>query len=247
MISIEGLSKKFGDNEVLRSIDFNVGKGEVVCLIGPSGSGKTTLLRCLNLLEDPTKGKITVGDVSLTFSNRAASKKDKEAIRQYSGMVFQHFHLFPHKTVIENLIEAPLVVQKRNKTQLIEEAERLLEKVGLTSQRDQYPDELSGGQKQRAAIARMLMMKPEVLLFDEPTSALDPELIGEVLSVIKDLASEGQTMIIVTHEMAFARDVADRVVFMADGYVVEDAHPEVMFTAPKEARTRQFLSKMINQ
>lgn len=244
MIKVNGLRKKFKENEVLRSIDLEVKKGEVVSLIGPSGSGKTTLLRCLNLLETPTNGSITIEDVSLTFNGNLPRKREKEEIRKYSGMVFQHFYLFPHKTVLENVIEAPLIVQKRNKAELIKEAEVLLQKVGLFEHKDKYPSQISGGQKQRAAIARMLAMKPEVLLFDEPTSALDPELVNEVLNVIKDLANEGQTMIIVTHEMSFARDISDQVVFLADGYIVEKGTPENIFTNPREERTKQFLQKV---
>lgn len=244
MIKITDLKKVFNRNEVLRSVNLEVKKGEVVSLIGPSGSGKTTLLRCLNLLETPTNGSITIEDVSLEFSGNVPSKKEKEAIRKYSGMVFQHFYLFPHKTVLENIIEAPIIVQKRNKGEVIREAEILLEKVGLSDHIHKYPSQLSGGQKQRAAIARMLAMKPEVLLFDEPTSALDPELVNEVLNVIQDLASEGQTMIIVTHEMGFARDISDQVVFLADGSIIEKGEPNEIFTNPKEERTKQFLKKV---
>lgn len=244
MIQIKDLRKQFNQNEVLRSIDLMVNKGEVVSLIGPSGSGKTTLLRCLNLLETPTRGSITIKDVSLTFNGRPPSRKDKEEIRKYSGMVFQHFYLFPHKTVLENVIEAPIIVQGRNKNEIIEEAKALLQKVGLSEHINKFPSQLSGGQKQRAAIARMLAMKPEVLLFDEPTSALDPELVNEVLNVIKDLANEGQTMIIVTHEMNFARDISDQVVFLADGIIVEKGKPEEVFNDPREERTKQFLMKV---
>lgn len=244
MIKITNLRKVFHKNEVLRSINLEINRGEVVSLIGPSGSGKTTLLRCLNLLETPTNGTITIDDASFQFTGRPPSKKDKEAIRKYSGMVFQHFYLFPHKTVLENIIEAPVIVQKRRKSEVIQEAEILLQKVGLSDHKEKYPSQLSGGQKQRAAIARMLAMKPEVLLFDEPTSALDPELVNEVLKVIQDLASEGQTMIIVTHEMGFARDISDQVVFLADGNIVEKGVPDEIFTNPKEERTKQFLRKV---
>lgn len=245
MIKVEKLSKKFENNEVLKSISLQIEKGEVVSIIGPSGSGKTTLLRCLNLLETPTSGVIQINDVQIAFNGDTPSKKQKTDIRQYSGMVFQHFHLFPHKTVLDNIIEAPLVVQKRNKQEVVLEAEELLRKVGLLAHKNHYPEQLSGGQKQRAAIARMLSLKPDILLFDEPTSALDPELVGEVLAVIKELAAEGQTMIIVTHEMDFAKDVSDRVVFIADGYIVEQGKPEDIFSNPNEERTKQFLQKVL--
>ncbi|QOR66367.1 amino acid ABC transporter ATP-binding protein [Cytobacillus suaedae] len=247
MIRINSLSKSFKDNEVLKSISLQIERGEVVSIIGPSGSGKTTLLRCLNLLEIPTSGTLSIGGVQVGFNGKPPSKQQKRNVQNYSGMVFQHFHLFPHKTVLENIIEAPLVVQKRNKAEVILEAEELLQKVGLLGHKDHYPEQLSGGQKQRAAIARMLALKPEILLFDEPTSALDPELVGEVLTVIKELAKEGQTMIIVTHEMGFARDVSDRVIFIADGYIVEQGKPEDIFTTPKEERTQQFLQKVLTR
>ncbi|HEY2421561.1 MAG TPA: amino acid ABC transporter ATP-binding protein [Neobacillus sp.] len=245
MIEITNLSKKFGNQEVLKDINLSVNPGEVVCLIGPSGSGKTTLLRCINLLETPTFGKITLGSDLFEFTNKEATKSQKRAIREYSGMVFQHFHLFPHKTVLENVIEAPLTVQKRDKAEIIREAEALLTKVGLFDHKDKFPEQLSGGQKQRAAIARSLAMKPDVLLFDEPTSALDPELVDEVLSVIKELAQEGQTMLVVTHEMRFAKDVSDKVIFMDGGYIVEEGLPEVIFSNPQHQRTKQFLSKIL--
>ncbi|WP_078380061.1 amino acid ABC transporter ATP-binding protein [Sutcliffiella halmapala] len=245
MIQVNKLTKKFQDTEVLKSISLTIEKGEVVSIIGPSGSGKTTLLRCLNLLETPSSGTLQIADVQVSFNGKTPSKKKKKEIQQYSGMVFQHFHLFPHKTVLENIIEAPYIVQKRNKLEVIKEAEVLLQKVGLTIQKNQYPDQLSGGQKQRAAIARMLALKPEILLFDEPTSALDPELVGEVLTVIKELADEGQTMVIVTHEMNFARDVSDRTVFIADGHIMEEGTPEAIFFNPKEERTKRFLEKVL--
>jgi ABC-type polar amino acid transport system ATPase subunit len=245
MIKVEKLSKKFKDNEVLKSISLEIEKGEVISIIGPSGSGKTTLLRCLNLLEIPTSGILGIGDVKVDFRGKAPSKQQKRSVQKFSGMVFQHFHLFPHLTVLENIIEAPMVVQKRKKAEVVAEAEILLQKVGLIEHKDHYPNQLSGGQKQRAAIARMLSLKPEVLLFDEPTSALDPELIGEVLTVIKELSQEGQTMIIVTHEMSFARDVSDRVIFIADGFIVEQGKPSELFTTPKEERTKQFLQKIL--
>lgn len=245
MIKITSLSKKFGDHEVLKDIHLSIRKGEVVCFVGPSGSGKTTLLRCLNLLETPSSGKITLEKDFFEFTGKEATKKQKKAIKEYSGMVFQHFNLFPHKTVLENVIEAPLIVQKRDKTAITAEAEELLRKVGLLEHKDKYPEQLSGGQKQRAAIARALAMKPEILLFDEPTSALDPELVDEVLIVMKELASEGQTMLIVTHEMGFAKDVADRVVFMDGGYLIEEGPPSIIFTTPKKERTKRFLSKVL--
>lgn len=245
MIETASLSKKFGDHEVLKDINLSIRKGEVVCLVGPSGSGKTTLLRCLNLLETPTSGKITIEKDIFEFTGKEATKKQKKEIKEYSCMVFQQFNLFPHKSVLENVIEAPMVVQKRPKNEITAEAEELLRKVGLFEHKNKYPEQLSGGQKQRAAIARSLAMKPEILLFDEPTSALDPELVDEVLTVMKDLASEGQTMLIVTHEMGFARDVADRVVFMDGGYLVEEGPPSIIFTTPQKDRTRQFLSKVL--
>lgn len=247
MIKVENLSKKFKDNEVLKSISLQIQKGEVVSIIGPSGSGKTTLLRCLNLLETPSAGSLQINQVHVAFTGKAPSKKQKTDIRQYSGMVFQHFHLFPHKTVIENIIEAPLIAQKRNKREVIAEAEALLAKVGLLAHKDQYPEQLSGGQKQRAAIARILALKPDLLLFDEPTSALDPELVGEVLTVIQELAREGQTMVIVTHEMDFAHDVSDRVIFIDGGHIVEQGKPEDIFTRPTEVRTQQFLQKVLRR
>ncbi|MFC0561378.1 amino acid ABC transporter ATP-binding protein [Halalkalibacter alkalisediminis] len=246
MINVKNLMKKFDNVKVLESIDFSVKKGEVVCLIGPSGSGKTTLLRCLNLLETPNGGSIMIGNKKLQLVGKPPSKKDTIELRSYSGMVFQGFHLFPHKTVMENIIEAPLMVKKRNKTEVIKEGEVLLQKVGMFEHRDKYPDSLSGGQQQRVAIARALMMKPEVMLFDEPTSALDPQLIGEVLRVIEDLAKEGQTMVIVTHEMNFARRVADKVLFMDGGYIIEEGPPTQVLENPQEDRTKQFL-RMIDE
>lgn len=241
MIKVEGLKKKFDDLTVLESIDFSVKKGEVVCLIGPSGSGKTTLLRCLNLLETPNNGMISIGNSTVVFDTKAPTKKETLALRSFSGMVFQDFNLFPHKTVIENIIEAPLTVKKKKKAELISEGEQLLKKVGLLEHRNKYPDALSGGQQQRAAIARALMMEPAIMLFDEPTSALDPQLVREVLKVIEKLAKEGQTMVIVTHEMNFARRIADRVLFMDNGYIVEEGPAKEVLEQPKEQRTKQFL------
>ncbi|OIJ13925.1 polar amino acid ABC transporter ATP-binding protein [Anaerobacillus alkalilacustris] len=241
MITVSNLNKKFDDLTVLESINFSVKKGEVVCLIGPSGSGKTTLLRCLNLLEIPNAGSIMIGDKTVSFGKKAPTKKDISELRSFSGMVFQGFHLFPHKTVIENIIEAPLIVKKKKKEELIREGEALLNKVEMLEHRDKYPDSLSGGQQQRTAIARALMMKPEVMLFDEPTSALDPQLVSEVLRVIEDLAKEGQTMVIVTHEMSFARRVADKVLFMDGGYIVEEGSAKQVLEQPTEEQTKKFL------
>mgnify|MGYP005749085369 FL=1 len=241
MIEVTQLKKKFDETTVLESIDFSVAKGEVVCLIGPSGSGKTTLLRCLNLLEQPNAGSIAIGSKTLQFNGKPTNKKDMKELRSYSGMVFQGFHLFPHMTVMENILEAPLFAKKGKKADLVRKAEVILRKVGMYEHRDKYPDSLSGGQQQRAAIARALMMEPEVMLFDEPTSALDPQLVREVLHVIEELAKEGQTMVIVTHEMNFARRVADKVLFMDDGYIVEEGTAEELLEKPKESRTREFL------
>ncbi|WP_078579224.1 amino acid ABC transporter ATP-binding protein [Salipaludibacillus agaradhaerens] len=241
MITVSKLNKKFDQTTVLESIDFSVNKGEVVCLVGPSGSGKTTLLRCLNLLEIPNGGTITIGDKTVNFDQAPPSKKEIAQLRRYSGMVFQGFHLFPHKTVIENIIEAPLVVKKANRKTLIDKGKSLLEKVGMLEHIAKYPDALSGGQQQRVAIARALMMEPEVMLFDEPTSALDPQLVKEVLRVIESLAKEGQTMVIVTHEMNFARRVADKALFMDDGIIVEDGPAEEVLSQPEKERTKQFL------
>ncbi|GEL67970.1 amino acid ABC transporter ATP-binding protein [Marinilactibacillus psychrotolerans] len=242
MITVENLKKKFGDQVVLESINFSVNKGEVVCLVGASGSGKTTLLRCLNLLEEPSAGTLKIGNKRVEFGKQKVTKEDVKEIRQYSGMVFQSFNLFPHKTLIENIIEAPITVQKRDKKEVVVEANEILEKVGLIEHKDKYPDALSGGQQQRAAIARSLMMHPEILLFDEPTSALDPQLVREVLKVIEELAKEGQTMVIVTHEMNFARRIANRALFMDEGYILEEGPAEKVLSNPKEARTREFLA-----
>ena len=242
MITVENLKKKFGDQVVLESINLSVNKGEVVCLVGASGSGKTTLLRCLNLLEEPSAGTLKIGNKRVEFGKQKVTKEDVKEIRQYSGMVFQSFNLFPHKTLIENIIEAPITVQKRDKKEVVVEANEILEKVGLIEHKDKYPDALSGGQQQRAAIARSLMMHPEILLFDEPTSALDPQLVREVLKVIEELAKEGQTMVIVTHEMNFARRIANRALFMDEGYILEEGPAEKVLSNPKEARTREFLA-----
>lgn len=241
MISIKGLYKQFGSLEVLKGIDMEVEKGKVVVVIGPSGSGKTTMLRCLNVLETPTKGIISIEGQSLDFS-KAVSKGAIASFRRLTGMVFQSYNLFPHKTALENVMEGPNIVKKESKESARKKAQALLEKVGLGDKVDYYPAQLSGGQQQRVGIARALAMEPEVMLFDEPTSALDPELVGEVLKVMKDLAQEGMTMIVVTHEMRFAREAADEVIFMDGGVVVERNKPEEIFTNPKEERTRKFLN-----
>jgi len=234
------LSKHFGQLEVLKDISLQVEKGQVIVVVGPSGSGKTTMLRCLNLLEMPTAGKIMIQDQALDFSKKVGSK-EIYAFRKLTGMVFQSYNLFPHKTVLENVMEGPIVVKKQEKTLVQKKAKQLLEKVGLGDKTDVYPHQLSGGQQQRVGIARALAMEPAVMLFDEPTSALDPELVGEVLKVMKELAKEGMTMIIVTHEMKFAKEVADEVIFMEGGYIVERGTPAAIFTAPKEKRTKEFL------
>ncbi|MGG0719932.1 amino acid ABC transporter ATP-binding protein [Robertmurraya massiliosenegalensis] len=240
MISINRLTKSFGELQVLKGIDLHVEKGRVVVVIGPSGSGKTTLLRCLNILEVPTTGIVTIGEQTLDFSARVPSKA-VSVFRRQTGMVFQSYNLFPHKTALENVMEGPLTVKREERNSVQKKAVTLLEKVGLGDKVDVYPFQLSGGQQQRVGIARALAMEPNVMLFDEPTSALDPELVGEVLKVMKDLAKEGMTMVVVTHEMRFAREVADEVIFMEDGIVVERGAPNEVFTNPKEERTRQFL------
>ncbi|MBX4269933.1 amino acid ABC transporter ATP-binding protein [Clostridium estertheticum] len=240
MIQVKGLKKVFKDLEVLKGIDFNIKKGEVVCLIGPSGSGKSTVLRCLNRLEEIDGGTVLVDGEDVTHN-----KLDVNILRQKLGMVFQSFNLFPNLTVIQNITLAPINLKKLSKAEAIKRALELLEKVGLSEKADVYPDKLSGGQKQRVAIARALAMGPEIMLFDEPTSALDPEMVGEVLQVMKDLAIEGMTMIVVTHEMGFAREVANRVLFMSDGYLVEEGKPEDIFDNPKNVRTKEFLSKVL--
>jgi len=240
VIRIEHLVKSFGPLEVLKDISTEVGTGEVVAIIGPSGSGKSTLLRCINLLEVPTAGHIFVGGVDIT-----SPKCDILKVRQNVGMVFQHFNLFPHKTVMGNLTYAPMKVRGLSKADAGKIALDLLEKVGLSEKAGQYPSRLSGGQKQRVAIARALAMEPDVMLFDEPTSALDPEMVKEVLEVMKALVKTGITMCIVTHEMGFAREVADRVLFLDGGYLVEDAPPDVFFTSPKSDRAQQFLEKVL--
>lgn len=243
IIRANKLNKYFGDKHVLKDIDFEVRKREVVALIGPSGSGKSTLIRCLNALEKATSGEIYIHGQLL---NPYLSVKQLSPIRRELGMVFQNFNLFPHMTVLQNVIEAPLLVRKMPKEQAVALGESLLAKVGLSEKRDVYPSRLSGGQKQRVAIARALAMQPRALLFDEPTSALDPELVGEVLRVMKDLAYEGSTMVVVTHEMQFARDVSDRVVFMSDGVIVEQGDPEELFRKPQHKRTQLFLERVLS-
>ena len=240
-ISIQGLSKSFGTNEVLKDISLDVATGEVVCVIGPSGSGKSTLLRCVNMLETPTSGTIHVGADEMTDPD-----VDIDRVRRRIGMVFQSFNLFPHLTVLQNLTIAQTKVLRRSKAEADKVARHNLERVGMTHKEDAFPAQLSGGQQQRVAIARSLSMDPELMLFDEPTSALDPELVGEVLAVMKSLAAEGMTMMIVTHEMAFAREVADRVVFMDGGYVVEEGSPADVIGDPKESRTKSFLHRVLN-
>ncbi len=242
MIKVEHLYKSFGKLEVLKDISVEIKKGEVIAIIGPSGSGKSTFLRCLNLLEEPTGGAIYIEG-----KNLMDSKTDINLIRKDVGMVFQHFNLFPHKTVLENLTLAPLKVNNAKKDEIEKKALVLLGKVGLKDKAQAYPNQLSGGQKQRIAIARALAMDPKVILFDEPTSALDPEMIKEVLDVMKDLADEGMTMVIVTHEMGFAKNVADRVFFMDRGTILEDTTPEEIFNNPKNERTKEFLNKVLNR
>ena len=238
MIKIDNLKKTYGKNEVLKGITTEIKEKEVIAIIGPSGSGKSTFLRCINRLEEPTAGTITVGGEEIT-------DKNVMKVRENLGMVFQHFHLFPHKTVLENLTYAPIKVKGVAKETAIKTAEELLSKVGLYDKRNEYPNRLSGGQKQRVAIARALAMNPTAILFDEPTSALDPEMVKEVLDVMKSLAESGMTMLIVTHEMGFAKEVADRVLFLDGGYLVEDAPPEEFFTAPKSERAKEFLDKVL--
>ncbi|MBS5886466.1 MAG: amino acid ABC transporter ATP-binding protein [Clostridium sp.] len=240
MIHVNNLHKYFGDNEVLKGVNDHIKKGEVVVVIGPSGSGKSTFLRCLNLLEEPTNGEIIFEGQNITDK-----KTDINKMREKMGMVFQQFNLFPHKTVLENITIAPINVKKKSKAEAEKIAKNLLAKVGLLEKANAYPASLSGGQKQRIAIARALAMEPDVMLFDEPTSALDPEMVGEVLNVMKSLAKEGMTMIVVTHEMGFAKEVGDRILFMDGGNIVEQGTPEEIFTNPKNSRTIDFLSKVL--
>ncbi|GGD25975.1 amino acid ABC transporter ATP-binding protein [Pontibacillus salipaludis] len=240
MITVKDLHKSFGKTEVLKGIDAKVEESEVVCVIGPSGSGKSTFLRCLNLLEEVTSGEIEIDGDVLTDP-----KVDINAVRSQVGMVFQHFNLFPHKTVLENISLAPIKVKGLSKSEADKEGQALLDKVGLGDKANVYPESLSGGQKQRVAIARSLAMNPKVMLFDEPTSALDPELVGDVLQVMKDLAVEGMTMVVVTHEMGFAREVGDRVLFMDEGIIMEEGSPSQIFDNPQNPRTQSFLSKIL--
>lgn len=239
MIKIENLNKKFGKNEVLKDINLEIKKGEVLAIIGPSGSGKSTLLRCMNLLETPTNGRVVFEGNELSIHKNNLNK-----LRQKMGMVFQNFNLFPHKTVLNNIILAPKLLNKSDLNQLKQEALSLLEKVGLEDKANVYPSQLSGGQK-RVAIARALAMHPDIILFDEPTSALDPEVVYDVLKVMKDLAKEGMTMVVVTHEMGFAKDVSDKVIFMADGHVIEEGSPQQIFQSPTHQRTQNFLSRVL--
>ncbi len=240
MIKVNNLHKQFGTLKVLKGIDLSISKKEVVCIIGPSGSGKSTFLRCMNLMEKPTSGEIVIDGTKVNCPSVNINQ-----VREEVGMVFQHFNLFPHKTVLKNLMLAPMKVRKKGKVEAEKLALNLLEKVGLSDKADSYPFSLSGGQKQRVAIARALAMKPDVILFDEPTSALDPEMVGEVLNVMNGLAKEGITMVVVTHEMGFAREVADRVLFMDEGVIIEEGTPDEIFTNPQHERTKSFLKKIL--
>ena len=239
-ISVKGLKKSFGSNEVLKGLDVDIAEGEVVCVIGPSGSGKSTFLRCLNKLEDISGGTVEVNGFDLTDP-----KVDLNAVRQNIGMVFQHFNLFPHMTVLQNIMLAPVELKKLDKAAARAKGMDLLKRVDLVEKADARPGSLSGGQKQRVAIARALAMNPDIMLFDEATSALDPEMVGEVLQVIRDLAAEGMTMVVVTHEMGFAREVADRVIFMDDGYICEEGTPDAMFSNAQQPRLQEFLAKVL--
>jgi len=245
LLTVRDVYKAFGDLHVLRGISFDVSAGTVTAVIGPSGSGKTTVLRTLNALDQADSGEITVGDVAVDFG-RPVNRATLARFRAQSGMVFQAHNLFPHKTVLQNIIEGPVVVQKRPRAEAVEEARRLLAQVGLAEKADQYPYQLSGGQQQRVGIARALALRPKLMLFDEPTSALDPELVGDVLRVIKDLASQGWTMVIVTHEIRFAQQVADQVLFIDGGTVLESGPPQQVLAEPTEARTRQFLQRILD-
>ncbi len=240
MIKVENLHKYFGELEVLKGVNADIKKGEVVCVIGPSGSGKSTFLRCINLLEMPTKGEIFIDGIPVI-----ENIKNIDSLRTRVGMVFQQFNLFPNMSVLDNITLAPVKVLKMNKSDAEAKAKELLERVGLAEKADTYPNRLSGGQKQRVAIARALAMNPEVMLFDEPTSALDPEMVGEVLEVMKQLADSGMTMVVVTHEMGFAREVSDRVLFMEEGIIYEEGTPEEIFGSPQKPRTKDFLSKVL--
>ncbi|MCR3758965.1 amino acid ABC transporter ATP-binding protein [Clostridium felsineum] len=239
-IEVKDLKKSYGSNEVLKKINVTIARNEVVCIIGPSGSGKSTLLRCMNGLEEITAGQLIVDGKDI-----ADKKVNIDKLRENVGMVFQNFNLFPHLSVLKNITFAPVQLGKLSKEEAEKTALKLLDKVGLKDKADAYPNKLSGGQKQRVAIARALAMNPDIMLFDEPTSALDPEMVGEVLNVMKDLAKEGMTMVVVTHEMGFAREVSDRVIFMADGYIVEQGNPEDIFKKPVQDRTKEFLNKVL--
>jgi len=250
ILQVENLHKSFGHLEVLKGIDMEVMQGEVVTIIGRSGSGKSTLLRCINFLEQPTHGKVMVDGLSVIVERHKLSRDQKQSIHEIrlrTGMVFQEFNLFPHLSVIENLIEAPVIVKRMKKKEAIGIAEMYLDKVGMSAKRDEFPNRLSGGQKQRVAIARALTMQPKVMLFDEPTSALDPELIGEVLEVMRQLADDGMTMLVVSHEMSFAHDVSHRVVFMEEGIIAEEGPPEQLLDDPKNPKTRMFLQRIIGE
>ncbi|WP_313810966.1 amino acid ABC transporter ATP-binding protein [Glutamicibacter sp.] len=246
LLQVSALHKSFGENEVLKGIDFTVHAGEVVALIGPSGSGKTTALRCLNGLEIPQAGTVAFDGGPVVAFSEATTPKQAQVLRRRSAMVFQGHHLFPHLTVLQNVMIGPLEVQKRKRGEVMEQAKKLLERVGLAAKADAYPNSLSGGQQQRVGIVRALMLKPDLLLFDEPTSALDPELVGEVLVVIKELAQEGWSMVLVTHELAFARDVADTVVFMDGGVVVETGPAAQVLTTPSSPRTQAFVQRLLH-
>lgn len=247
-IDVKNLVKKFQGQTVLHGIDLQVEEGEVVAIIGPSGSGKTTLLRCINLLEHPESGSVRVGNITIDATRSVGQQKSAiRELRQHVGFVFQNFNLFPHRTVLENIIEGPVIVKGEPKEEALTRARELLAKVGLSGKENSYPRRLSGGQQQRVAIARALAMRPDVILFDEPTSALDPELVGEVLNTIRQLAQERRTMVIVTHEMSFARDVADRAIFMDQGRIVEQGAAKTLFAEPQQARTQQFLEKFLTQ
>lgn len=242
MIQLTNIHKSFGANEVLKGINLNVNKGDIISILGPSGSGKTTLLRCINFLDKATDGTVTIDD--LTVQVKSASKKEIIELRKKTAMVFQNYNLFQHKTVLQNIIEGPVIVQKRNEKEAKAQAMELLRKIGLEHKAEAYPSELSGGQQQRVGIARALAMNPQIILFDEPTSALDPELVGEVLDVIRKIARDGITMVIVTHEMDFAREISNHIVFMDGGVVVEEGPPTAIFNTPKHDRTRQFLKRL---
>ncbi|MCO7175153.1 amino acid ABC transporter ATP-binding protein [Sporolactobacillus kofuensis] len=246
MLEAKGIQKSYGENQILKGIDLTLEEGKVLVIIGPSGSGKTTLLRSLNLLEIPEQGTLELDGDRIDYSRRL-TKREIQNMRRKSAMVFQSHNLFPHKTVLENVVEGPIIVQKINREQAVKEAQQILNDVGLSDYQDHYPFQLSGGQQQRVGIARAVALKPKLLLFDEPTSALDPELVSDVLKVMKDLAAKGWTMVVVTHELKFAADVADKVLFVDQGTVLEEGTPEEVFQHPQHERTRQFLSKVLKQ